>query len=400
MKINYITLAAALGFSIVTSFAQSAYQQGKQLELNTITTAVPFLQITPDSRSGAMGDAGVALSPDANSIHNNPSKLAFIDSDFGASLSYSPWLRNLVPDINLSYLNVYKRIDQRSTVAASLRYFSLGKIAFTGNEGQPLGDFNPNEFAIDATYASKLSERFSVGVTGRFVNSNLTQGQAESKPGRAVAADISGYYESEKFRLGDYKAVARAGINISNIGSKITYTESALSDFLPMNLRIGPSITVDLDDYNQMTFLFDVNKLLVPTPPVYQDDGSGGIARDSEGNPIIAAGEDPDRGIASAIFGSFSDAPGGSEEELKELNYSVGLEYWYDQQFAVRMGYFYEDESKGDRQFFTVGLGLKLNVLGIDLAYLVGNKQRNPLANTVRLTLTANFDDLKKPKAE
>jgi hypothetical protein len=401
MKIkNTISFCVVFVSTISVSIGQNAYQQGKQLELNTITTAVPFLQITPDSRSGSMGDAGVALSPDANSIHNNPSKLAFIESDFGASLSYSPWLRTLVPDINLSYLNVFKRIDKRSTIAASLRYFSLGKIAFTDNSGNSIGDYNPNEFAIDVTYASKLSDRFSVGITGRFINSNLTQDFGETKPGRAVAADISGYYESERFRLGDYKAVFRAGINVSNIGSKITYTESALSDFIPMNLRIGPSLTLDLDDYNQLTFLFDVNKLLVPTPPVYANDGSGGILRDSEGNPVIAAGEDPDRGIASAIFGSFSDAPGGSKEEFKELNYSVGLEYWYDRQFAVRMGYFYEDPTKGDRQFFTVGIGLQLNVLGIDLAYSVGNKQRNPLANTVRLTLTANFADLKKPKAE
>lgn len=401
MKIKNIASFCAL-FALASSSinAQNQVQRAEDVQLNTITTAVPFLQITPDSRSGALGDAGVALSPDANSIHSNPSKLAFIEEDMGLSLSYSPWLRNLVPDINLSYVSFFKRIDKRSAIGASLRYFSLGKITFTNDAGQAVGDFNPNEFALDFTYASKLSDYFSIGVTGRFINSNLTQGQSETNPGRAVSADVSGYYESDKFRLGDYNAVVRAGANISNIGSKIAYTETSDADFIPINLRLGSGITLDLDDYNQLTFLFDVNKLLVPTPPIYQTDENGQIARDSEGNPIIAFGEDPNRGIASGMFGSFNDAPGGSKEELREINYSVGLEYWYDKQFAVRMGYFYEHPTKGDRQFFTAGLGLRLNVIGIDLAYLVGNAQRNPLANTVRLSLMINFDDLNKPKGD
>ena len=315
----------------------------------------------------------------------------------GVSLSYSPWLRNLVPDINLSYVSFFKRIDNRSAIGASLRYFSLGKITFTNDQAQAIGDFNPNEFGIDFTYASKLSDYFSIGVTGRFINSNLTQGQAESNPGRAVAADVSAFYESDRFRLGDYNAVARAGANISNIGSKISYTETSDADFIPINMRLGAGLTLDLDDYNQLTFLFDVNKLLVPTPPIYQLNEDGGLVINSEGNPVIEEGEDPNRGIASGMFGSFNDAPGGSAEEFRELNYSVGLEYWYDQQFAVRLGYFYEHPTKGARQFFTAGLGLRLNVIGIDLAYLVGNAQRNPLANTVRLSLLINFDDMTKP---
>lgn len=401
MKIkNIASFCALLALASSSINAQNQVQRAEDVQLNTITTAVPFLQITPDSRSGALGDAGVALSPDANSIHSNPSKLAFIEEDMGLSLSYSPWLRNLVPDINLSYVSFFKRIDKRSAIGASLRYFSLGKITFTNDAGQAVGDFNPNEFSLDFTYASKLSDYFSIGVTGRFINSNLTQGQSETNPGRAVSADVSAYYESDKFRLGDYNAVVRAGANISNIGSKIAYTETSDADFIPINLRLGSGITLDLDDYNQLTFLFDVNKLLVPTPPIYQTNENGQIARDSEGNPIIAFGEDPNRGIASGMFGSFNDAPGGSKEELREINYSVGLEYWYDKQFAVRMGYFYEHPTKGDRQFFTAGLGLRLNVIGIDLAYLVGNAQRNPLANTVRLSLMINFDDLNKPKGD
>lgn len=401
MKIKNISINLFFNLASLALFAQTqpnAYQQGREIELNTITTAVPFLQITPDSRSGALGDAGVALSPDANSIHSNPSKLAFIEEDMGLSASYSPWLRNLVPDINLSYVSFFKRIDKRSAFGASLRYFSLGKITFTDINAQSIGDFNPNEFALDLTYAAKLSDYFSIGVTGRFINSNLTQGQAESTPGRAVSADVSAFYQSDRFRLGDYNAVVRAGANISNIGSKISYTETSTEDFIPINLRIGSGLTLDLDDYNQLTFLFDINKLLVPTPPIYARDEQGIAIIDSEGNPVIAAGEDPNRGIASGMFGSFSDAPGGSAEEFRELNYSVGLEYWYDQQFAVRMGYFYEDPTKGDRQFFTAGLGLRLNVIGIDLAYLIGNAQRNPLANTVRLSLLLNFDDLTNPK--
>lgn len=399
MNIKYFTLITVLNFSAFTLFSQNrgnAYQQGKVLELNTITTAVPFLQITPDSRSGALGDAGVALSPDANSIHSNPSKLAFIKEDFGASLSYSPWLRNLVPDINLSYLSVFKRIDKRSAVGASLRYFSLGNITFTDNLGNNIGDVNPNEFALDLTYAMKLSDYFSVGVTARFIASSLTQGQSESKTGIAGSADISAYYESDQFDLGEYDAKFRAGVNISNIGSKISYSSSGQADFIPINLRIGPSVTVDLDNYNQLTLAVDVNKLLVPTPPTYQRDSTGTVITDPQGNPIILDGEDPNRGIASGIFGSFSDAPGGSKEEFRELNYSVGLEYWYDQQFAVRLGYFYEHPTKGDRQFFSTGIGLKMNVIGIDLAYLVGNRQRNPLANTVRLSLRFNFDEMKE----
>jgi hypothetical protein len=395
---NIVSYCALFSASIGYSFAQNQFDRAGDVQLNTITTAVPFLQITPDSRSGAMGDAGVALSPDANSIHSNPSKLAFIENDMGASLSYSPWLRNLVPDINLAYLTFFKRIDNRSAVGGSLRYFSLGEITFTDINAQAIGQFNPNEFALDFTYASKLSDYFSIGITGRFINSNLTQGQAESNPGRAVSADVSAFYESDRFRLGDYNAVARAGANISNIGSKIAYTETADADFIPINMRLGAGLTLDLDDYNQLSFLFDINKLLVPTPPVYARNENGDLIFDSEGNAVIAEGEDPDRGIASGMFGSFNDAPGGAQEEFRELNYSVGLEYWYDQQFAVRMGYFYEHPSKGDRQFFTAGLGLRLNVIGIDLAYLVGNAQRNPLANTVRLSLMVNFDDLTNPQ--
>ena len=262
MKIKNIFTTLFFVVSITNVlYAQNQFQRADDVQLNTITTAVPFLQITPDSRSGALGDAGVALSPDANSTHSNPSKLAFIEEDMVVSLSYSPWLRNLVPDINLSYVSFFKRIDNRSAIGASLRYFSLGKITFTNDQAQAIGDFNPNEFGIDFTYASKLSDYFSIGVTGRFINSNLTQGQAESNPGRAVAADVSAFYESDRFRLGDYNAVARAGANISNIGSKISYTETSDADFIPINMRLGAGLTLDLDDYNQLTFLFDVTSL-------------------------------------------------------------------------------------------------------------------------------------------
>lgn len=385
-----------------------------ELQLNTITTAVPFLLISPDSRGGSLGDAGVSTSADANSIHWNPAKLAFVEEEAGVSLTYSPWLRNLVGDISLSYLSGYKRINRITTIGASLRYFSLGEINFTDQNNNSLGTFKPNEWAFDVAAAMELSRNFSFGMSLRYINSNLTngitvQGQ-DTKPGRSVAADVSGYYQSEKFKLSDYDAVLRAGINISNVGAKMSYTANAEDDFLPTNLRIGPSLTIDFDDYNSVTFLVEANKLLIPTPPTYLTDSSGTIVTDANGDPTIVAGQSPNVSIASGILGSFSDAPGVVEgfdgagnaiiqdgsvrkEEFSEINYSVGMEYWYDKQLAIRMGYFYENPLKGNRQYLTVGFGFKLSVFAFDASYLVGNAQQNPLANTFRFSLKFNFDD-------
>mgnify|MGYP005842282537 CR=1 FL=1 len=384
------------------------------LQLNTITTAVPFLMIAPDSRGGGMGDAGVSTTPDANSIHWNPAKLAFMEDNGGLSLNFSPWLRNLVGDISLSYLSGYYRLNKISTIGSSLRFFSLGDITFTNGSGQPIGNFNPNELALDVAYGLQLSPNLSFGVALRYISSNLTNGitvdNTDTRPGRSVAADISAYYFTDKFKLNDYDAVFSAGINISNIGAKMSYTDNNENDFLPTNLRLGPSLTLDFDEYNSMTFLVEANKLLVPTPAVFLTDSTGTVARDDNGDPIVVAGRDPNVSVVSGIFGSFSDAPGvvtnldengenveiesGSvlREELKEVSLSFGLEYWYDKQFAVRLGYFYESPEKGNRQYLTVGLGLKFSVFNLDVSYLAGNSQQNPLANTVRFGLGFNFE--------
>jgi len=401
---------------------QSAGQQcGDQL--NTITTAVPFLLISPDSRAGGMGDAGVAVSPDANSIHWNPSKLAFAPNDAEFSMSYSPWLRNLVPDMSLAYLAGYKRLaNKRSAVGASMRYFNLGSILFTNEAGQTIRDFKPAEFALDLSFAQQFSENFSGGIAIRYVNSNLTGGisvqGANSKAGQSVAADVSFYYRKEQIQLGDKDATFAFGTNISNIGAKMSYTETSAQNFIPINLRIGPSIKLELDQYNSIAFNMDVNKLLVPTPPVYLLDENNAVSIDPvTQRPAVASGRDPDTGIMSGILGSFSDAPGnvsyddngnvvvenGSRfrEEMREINLAGGFEYWYAQQFAFRTGYFWEHYTKGNRKYFTLGAGVKYSIFTLDLSYLIANTQRSPLANTLRFTLGFKFDKgKKKPTTE
>jgi len=371
--------------------------------VNTITTAVPFLLIAPDARGGAMGDAGVSSSPDANSMHWNPSKYAFMKNSIGFSTSYSPWLRGLVNDINLAYLAGYYKINDFQSVGASLRYFSLGEIMFTDEYGQNTGTQKPNEFSVDVAYARKFSKDLSGAVTLRFINSNLTQGQyvagSSTHAGRSVASDISVYYRKE-LELNKRKALFAAGANISNIGAKINYTESTERDFIPINLRMGPSFSIDIDEYNGLACMVDINKLLVPTPPIYQvytDTVTGSIIYDADhdGKNDIAKGKDPNRGVVSGIFGSFSDAPGGWKEELREISYSFGLEYWYDKQFAIRGGYFTEAKTKGNRKYFTLGAGIKYNVFGLDFAYLIPTEQRNPLENTLRFSLIFNFDAVK-----
>jgi hypothetical protein len=305
-------------------------------------------------------------------------------------------LRNLVNDIYLGYLSGYKKLNKRSTLGVSLLYFSLGDITFTNENAQNIGQFKPNEFAFSGSYATKLSDRFSGGVSLRYINSNLTnginvQGQ-DTKAGNAFAVDLSGFYQNDDVELMDRDAVFAFGFNISNIGSKMSYSESARKDFIPINLRIGQSTKIQLDDYNSITLITDVNKLLVPTPPRYELDANGSIKRDADGDPVIAEGRDPNVGVASGIFGSFSDAPDGFKEELREFSYSLGMEYWYDNQFAVRFGHFNEHKTKGNRKYYTVGIGLKLNVFGVDLAYLIASQQRSPLANTLRATLTFDFE--------
>jgi hypothetical protein len=386
----------------------SSYRPDK---INSITTAVPFLMITPDSRAGGMGDVGVATSADVNSIHWNASKLAFTDKKMAVGISYTPWLKALVPDINMAYLSGYYKTKKNGVVAGSLRYFSLGTITFTDQNGMKIIDAHPNEFAIDGAYSTKLSDDFSVGAAIRFVRSDLTNGAPvqgiSTHPGTAVAADISALYRKTGIKLSDKKGTAAAGINISNIGQKMSYSDGGKnSDFIPINLRLGGSLNVQLDDYNAITIAADVNKLLVPTPPYYKHklDSLGHetneIELDANNNPIIQAGEDPNKSVTEGIFKSFSDAPGGGKEELKEINYSLGMEYWYNKLFALRFGYFYEDSTKGNRQFFTLGAGIKYNVFGLDFAYLIPTKQHNPLENTLRFSLTFDLDAFKAQNSE
>lgn len=387
-------MAALLLLAMLPGMTKAQVDQSNLLgQINTITTAVPFLIISPDARAGGMGDLGVSSSPDANAIHWNPSKLAFVDKKMGFSISYTPWLRKLVPDINLAYVSFYNKLKGDQTLGASLRYFSLGNITFTDNTGAELGQFNPAEFAFDIAYARKLSENFSGGIALRYINSNLTGGfQVENnatKAGNSVAADISAYYQTE-MEVSKKDAIFAVGVNISNIGTKISYTETGVKDFIPINLRLGPSLTLKLNEYNDLAFMIDFNKLLVPTPPIYNPDSV------INGEQQILFGKNPDVSVASGIFNSFSDAPDGGKEELREINIAAGLEYWYDKQFAFRAGYFYEHETKGNRKYFTLGAGLKYNVFGLDFAYLIPTDQRNPLENTLRFSLVFDFDSLKK----
>ena len=366
-------------------------------QLNAIQSAVPFMTITPDSRAGGMGDVGVASPADVNSQHWNAAKYPFMKSNGGVALSYTPWLRSLINDINLAYLAGFYKIDDRQVVSASLRYFSLGQIIFTNNYGTPQGVYVPNEFAIDAGYSRLLTDNFSGGLVFRFIRSDLTGGTfvggAESKAAMAVAGDLSFFYQKEDLKLGSKDGAMRFGVNISNMGNRISYTETQDKAYLPINLRLGGSLTLNMDDYNTITFLADVNKLLVPTPPIYDTAGVNGTT------PILY-GKDPNVAVPVGMVQSFYDAPGVLKadgersvfrEELNEITYSFGLEYWYREQFAIRGGYFFEHETKGNRKYFTAGVGLRLNVFALDFSYLIPVKQNNPLANTLRFTLGFEF---------
>lgn len=344
--------------------------------VNTIVTAVPFLRIVSDARSGAMGDVGIAISADPNGIQHNAAKLAFVENQFAVSATYTPWLRALgLSDVYLANLTAYNQIDDLSSLGFGLRYFSLGDIQFTDQDGQPIGNGNPNEFEIAAAYSRKFSDNFSGSLTAKYIFSNLAAGQRaggeDIRAANALAADIGLLWQQEM--SGD--DLFRIGLAVSNIGSKISYTESSPTDFLPTNFGLGFAYELNPNQSNQLTLALDINKLLVPTP-----------------DP-----DDPDRreqSSISAIFSSFGDAPGGFSEELQELSYSVGLEYWYDQQFAVRAGYYTEHALKGNRKYFTAGLGVKYNVFGLNFSYLVPtSNQRNPLDNTLRFSLIFDFDN-------
>lgn len=393
LKLKSFLFTSIFSIGTLSVFAQGGLQSKESLlgQRNVITTAAPFLLISPDSRGAAMGDLGVATSADANSIHWNASKLAFIEGDAGISLSAAPWLSQLVPDVWFYYMSGYKKIDKQSTVAMSLRYFTLGDIQFTDNNGNSNGNYEPKEFALDGAYARKLSDNLSLGIALRFIFSDLARGQvgtsgAEIKAGIAGAGDVSATYKND-MKIGERDFDYSIGGNISNIGNKITYTTEANRDFIPVNLRLGTFWNTQIDEYNEIGFGVDFNKLLVPTPQ-YTYDSLGNIdGRVIDDGPLI-----------QGMLSSFVDAPGGFREELKEFTYSIGLEYWYAKQFALRAGYFHEAETKGARQYATFGAGLKYKVFQIDAAYLQPFTRRHPLQNTIRFSLLFDIDAFKQQK--
>ncbi|MDP4701182.1 MAG: type IX secretion system outer membrane channel protein PorV [Saprospiraceae bacterium] len=354
---------------------------------NTVVSAVPFLRIISDARSGAMGDAGIAVSADPNAMHFNASKLVFSDQSLGLAATYTPWLRSIgLNDVYLAYLTGFKKINDLQTVGFGLRYFSLGSIQFTDPNGTPLNTGRPNEFELSGAYARKLSEKLSAAVTGKFIYSNLAAGNIVNgeviEPGIAGAADFSMTYKTP-IKVSKGESDLTIGLAITNIGSKITYTNSLFRDFLPANFGLGGAWTINFDTHNSLTFTTDINKMLVPTPcqGLDCDQDRDGRADYKDVSPV------------SAIFSSWADAPEGLSEEIKEFTYSVGTEYWYDKQFAVRAGYFSEHRQKGNRKFFTVGLGLKYNLFGLNFSYLVPTtSRRNPLDNTLRFSMLFNFN--------
>lgn len=397
-----------------------------QLQLNTITTAVPFMAITPDSRAGGMGDAGTALSANSNSIYWNTSMLNFAEEKSEVSLSYTPWLRQLTNDIHLSYLAGYYKINDRNAIGGALRFFSLGEITFTDASGNVIRDDKPSEFELTGAYAFRLSERMSIGINGKFAYSNLTGGLTvagvNTKAGVAGATDLSFTYYNDEARIGGTRGVYTFATTINNVGNKIAYSELASRDFLPMNLKIGNSFKANFDKYNSLVFAVDIQKLLVPTPAYYDfvdSDGDG-----EEDDYTLLSGKPGDVGIIAGLAQSFYDAPGvvvkdeagnyvqnadgsyqvvkGSKfkEELTEINICAGLEYWYNDVLAIRGGYFYENKNKGNRQYFNVGVGFKYNMFGIDISYLAAVKRQNPLANTLRFTLRLHLGEKKETSGD
>ncbi|GHT76071.1 hypothetical protein AGMMS50262_13270 [Bacteroidia bacterium] len=381
-----------LSLFATSTWIQAADPKG-DMKLNPLENGVPFLTIAPDARGGGMGDIGAATDPDVNSQYWNPAKYAFAYSKAGVSLSYTPWLRQLVNDIDLVYLSGFYKLgnEDRHAIGASLRYFSLGSIPLTalGANGQPefLGEANPNEFALDLSYSLKLTETFSGAAAIRFIYSDMGAGTVEGLfAGKAFAADVAGYYNNYVM-MGSNECMLGLGFNISNIGTKISYDNGIRNLFLPTNLRLGASFLFPMDDYNTLSINADVNKYLVPTPPDLEGLDQAEKERLQQEYEAISP--------ITGIFKSFSDAPGGMKEELREVMWSLGAEYAYDNKFFVRGGYFYEHPTKGNRQYFSLGAGFKLTSFQMDVAYLISTVPSNPLDQTLRFSLSFDMDGLK-----
>ena len=370
-----------------------------------ITTGVPFLMIASDARAAGLGDQGVATSADAYAQQWNPAKFAFATDKQGFSLGYTPYLTQLVNDISLGQVTYYNRINEKSAFAGSLRFFSLGEIELRQSFDDPANVVKPNELALDGSYSLKLSERFSTAVAGRYIRSNLRIPDAttDARAASTFAFDVAGFYQSEEFALDDFNGRYRWGFNFQNIGPKISYDndESDLnSNFIPANMRLGGGFDFILDEYNKVSLNVEAQKLLVPTPQVGFDNGAyNGTDMNNDGtidsvDMQLATEEYKRINWVSGIFRSFGDAPGGFSEELREVSYSVGAEYNYQDAFAMRLGYFNESKDKGGRKFFTLGAGFKYNIVRVDVSYLFSaSRIRNPLENTLRFSLTFNFGD-------
>jgi hypothetical protein len=373
IRFSTLLLASLSAISFV------GYSQGLQGTLigqdstnKVITTAVPFLTITPDSRAAGMGEAGAATSADANSAYWNAGKLAFINKEYGISASYTPWLGKIINDMSIFYLTGFYKISREQTVAASMKYFDLGEIQFKDIDNNDLGRFNPREFAFDVTYSRMLTEQVAIGGALRYIHSNLTgaltSGNIDARPGNSVAVDFGVYYTKP---LVSQNSTLSLGAAITNLGAKISYSDADNRDFIPTNLRMGGAYKIDVDPKNSFTFAMDVNKLMVPSPP--------------------SSGDEP---LLSGILGSFTDAQGGFQEEISEFMLSLGTEYWYNDMFAGRLGYFNEAKDKGNRKYITGGVGFRSDKFGLDVAYLVPvNKRENALAETIRFTLFLNFEN-------
>jgi len=405
-----------LGISISTTHAQVNMNDLSNVGSATITTAVPFLMINPSARWGSLGDIGVSTEADAASMHYNVGKLAMAPKDMSFDVSYSPWLRALVPDINLAYLGFYKKIGTRTAVGASVRYFSLGDITFTDMSGNTIMNVNPNEFSIDAGASLKLSEYWSGGISFKFIYSNLTLGQnvngQATNAGLAGGGDLGFFYQNGDKKLFKKPVIWRFGVAINNIGSKIKYSESQPNgDFIPTNFRIGAGAQLQIDKFNSISWNLEFAKLLVPSKPIYQTDYDtatvqpcsscqGNAVRDANGNLVVLAGMDPNRDGFTSIFTSFGDSPYGFVGEMSEFSIQTGVEYWYNKLLRVGVGFFYETPSAGNRQFFTLGAGVRYKVFGLDFSYLIPTRQRNPLENTLRFTLSFHFDKIGKKKKD
>ncbi|MGC4037482.1 MAG: type IX secretion system outer membrane channel protein PorV [Chitinophagaceae bacterium] len=370
-------IAGILSLSAVSTIASA------QDRINVVTTAVPFLRISPDARAGGMGDMGTATAPDASSSFYNISKTVFNQSKSGIAVTYTPWLKDLgLNDVYMATLSGYYKFTEDQAISGGLRYFSLGNIQFTDAAGNNLNTFRPREFALDFGYSRKLSEQFGIGLGLKYIYSNLagnvpTTGQS-FKAGTAVAGDVSLFYN----KLDQAGQGLNAGLSISNLGTKIAYTSNAdQKDFIPTNLSLGAMYTKVMDESNKIAFGLELNKLMVPTPPV---DANGNI---TDSTALVAYRS---KSVIGSWFSSFGDAPGGFKEELKEFQASLGAEYTYNNQFSVRAGYFYEDKTKGNRKYFTMGVGLKYNIFGLNFSYLLpsgSGTNRNPLSNTLRFSL-------------